>query len=471
MSKIFVENQKVLVSMKKMIDTLSDTMEQMQKQSRQIKILEDDTEKLFSGLSKVRTQSGITEKINQQTMKLQEQIDKITNEQKNLPDSNDIIEKVSESFESIRNNSKMIMKIADRVENVKDDLKKVSIETKKSSDVIPDISKIKEDINSISNRAKKIGELDKTISSIKEEIENVTMKAKPIENLNMQIGFMKNDIEAISERAVKIDELGVGVKSLKNDLEDMTTKANQISNISTQVDFVKNDIEAISERAVNLGTEITNLREKIGDFSTKRESKEFLENFEKMNSHFVNLKDEVGQNKNLLNEKISDISETLKRADSTTTEFHKKTDRVIQELQNVKKISDKTSDTNSKEVMGLLKLSEYQSNIRMQAESKYGTLEDIEKMAQQTTYIVNLFDRLSIETEQKIALPYEVRQWAVGKILDCADRWEVRFTDVFDRLITNLGRSLLKESIRIQQVREIFGIRAVDEIKNELGLS
>ena len=48
-------------------------------------------------------------------------------------------------------------------------------------------------------------------------------------------------------------------------------------------------------------------------------------------------------------------------------------------------------------MMALLKLSEYQSNIRMNAESKYGVTKDIEKMASQTADIVNLFDRISIE--------------------------------------------------------------------------
>jgi hypothetical protein len=85
--------------------------------------------------------------------------------------------------------------------------------------------------------------------------------------------------------------------------------------------------------------------------------------------------------------------------------------------------------------------------------------------------MVNLFDKLSIESDQKIALPHEVKQWAVSKILDCADRWEIRFTDVFRLLANQLGRDLLKEAIRIQQIRDIFGIRAVEEIKQELTVS
>jgi len=122
-------------------------------------------------------------------------------------------------------------------------------------------------------------------------------------------------------------------------------------------------------------------------------------------------------------------------------------------------------------MIALLKLSEYQSTIRMQAESKYGEAKDLEKMASQTINIVNLFDRLSIESGDKIPLPHEVRNWAVSKILDCADKWEIRFSEVFTILTNAIGRDLLKESIRIQQIRDIYGIRAVDEIRNELNIS
>ena len=74
-------------------------------------------------------------------------------------------------------------------------------------------------------------------------------------------------------------------------------------------------------------------------------------------------------------------------------------------MQELRSFAGKSSDHSSKEMMALLKLSEYQSSIRMNSESKYGVPKDIEKMASQTTDIVNLFDRISDETEEKIPLP------------------------------------------------------------------
>ena len=194
-------------------------------------------------------------------------------------------------------------------------------------------------------------------------------------------------------------------------------------------------------------------------------------NLENIKSEFMTLREYVGDNEDVLLEKISSISEMINRTEASSAEFHKKADSIIQELQEIRNATSKTSITTSNEVIGLLKLSEYQSNMRMLAESKYGTLQDIGKMTEQTTEIVNLFDRLSIESEKKIPLPHEVRQWALGAIFDCADKWEIRFDDLFKILLDSLGQNLLKESIRIQQVRDIFGIKAVDKIKNQLKMS
>ena len=196
-----------------------------------------------------------------------------------------------------------------------------------------------------------------------------------------------------------------------------------------------------------------------------------IKNLENIKSEFMTLREYVGDNEDVLLEKISSISEMINRTEASSAEFHKKADSIIQELQKIRSSTNKAAITTSNEVIGLLKLSEYQSNIRMLAESKYGTLQDIEKMAEQTAEIVNLFDKLSIESEKKMPLPHEVRQWAIGTMFDCADKWEIRFDDLFKTLLDSLGQNLLKESIRIQQVRDIFGIKAVEKIKTELKLS
>ena len=375
MSKIFTENQKILVSMKNMIDTLSLTIEQIQVQEKKLNLIEGDNERLFEGLEQVRNQSNIISKINTQTNELQERVEKISKINENSPNSNELMEKIDQSFDSIKNNSKMIIKIADRVENVKEDLN------------------------------------------------NVSSKAEPITKITAK-------------------------------MENMT-----------------DNIRSMRQKTSDLGNNIKNFQKKLDSIASKKNSPGVSGNLENIKSEFVTLRKYVGENSDELQDKILGLSDTLNRVNSSSAEFHEKSDSIIQELQKIEKVTNKSSSSTSNEIIGLLKLSEYQSGIRMQSESKYGTLQDIEKMAQDTTEIINLFDSMSIETENKIPLPYEVKQWAISTIFDCADRWEISFSGLFKKMLELLGKDLLKEAIRIQQVRDIFGIRAIDEIRNELGLT
>ena len=362
MTKIFKENQKILVAMNDMIDTLSSSMIQIQKQSKQINIIEEDTERLFSGLNQMKGNTKIITKLNEQTVKLEEKIKSIEQSHKSTSKTDELVQTVSESLDSIRNNSKMIMKVADRVDDLKDEIKTVAKEARSTSGITEQIDDLRNSIKSISNRT---GDIGNDMSNIKNEIGGI------VKDTNIS------------------SVLGDGLKTFKTEIE----------------------------------------------------------------------------------EKISGLSNLINRSDSLASEFHKKTDKVVQEIEGIKNVTNKASNDSSKEVLALLKLSEYQSGIRMNAESKYGDMKDIEKMTADTIDIINLFDKLSIESNEKIPLPHEVRQWAVGKIFDCADKWELRFSEVFQILVDNLGKGLLKEAVRIQQVRDIFGIRAVDEIRNELNIS
>ncbi|MDX1533145.1 MAG: chemotaxis protein, partial [Nitrosopumilaceae archaeon] len=148
MTKIFGENQKVLVSMKTMIDSLTAAIEHIQKQSKQMNILEEDTQKLFAGLNQVRAQSNLVTKINDQAAKLQEQIQKIEEEGKSSAETQKLSEKVSESMDSIKNNSQMIIKIAQRVDEVRDDLRKVSAKTEVVSTVGTELEGLKKNLES-----------------------------------------------------------------------------------------------------------------------------------------------------------------------------------------------------------------------------------------------------------------------------------------------------------------------------------
>ena len=379
MSKIFAENQKILISLKSMVDAVNSSLEQIQKNSRQMNILEEDTQRLFSGMTQVKTHSTLIEKINDQVNRLQDQVGKVRQKQESIPDTNKIMQSVADNLDSIRNNTKMIMHMSEKTEKIREELKNVSSETEK------------------------MAHLEETISNLKSDIGSMSTKTEPLLNLDSQIR-------------------NVGIE-----IDSLIKKTDSLSSLS-------DDIR-------NVNAEFGSFRENV-----------------------------LGRTKEL-DEKMSDFAELLNRNSASISEFNKKTHEIAQQLQEIRGITHKTSQSTSREVMGLLRLSEFQSNIRMRSESKYGTLEDIQKMVAQSVDMINLFDRLSVETETKMPLPLEVKQWSISKIFDCADRWEVRFTDVFRLLITELGSDLVKESIRMEQVRDLFGIRAVDEVRHELNIS
>ena len=458
MTKIFGENQKVLVSMKGMIDTLTSTLEHIQKQSKQINIIEDDTQKLYAGLNQVRTQSNLVNKINDQTSKLQGEINRISDLQKSSK-SQELSQQVEDSINSIKNNSEMIIKIAQRVDEVRDSLRKVSGKTDSFLEIGSEMGKLKNSIEEISGKTGKLETGSQIIESLKQELGRIAEGSGDGTNLKTELDAIKITIDAISSKASKIDSLGGVIEGLKQQFETIASKANSVDNLS---------LESIKEVA----GKIDKIEDEIGALAQRADSTAFVgEGLKSVQDDFANFKENVFGKTNSIEEKIASVSDILKRQDASTVEFHKKSEKLFEEMQVVKNVTNKVSSDSSKEMMALLKLSEYQSNIRMNAESKYGDAKDIEKMASQTANIVNLFDKISIELGEKIPLPHEVRQWAVSKILDCADKWEIRFSDVYSILTNAIGRDMFKEAVRIQQIRDIYGIRAVDEIRKDLNIS
>lgn len=427
MSKIFAENQKILISLKSMIDGVNSSLDQIQKSSRQITILEEDTQRLFHSMNQVKAHSNVIEKINDQINRLQNQVNKIHQDQENIPDTNKLLQSLADNLDSTKNNTKMIMHVSEKTEKIREEIKSVAHRAESLSNLGPEIEKVKKSTDELSNKTKQL-------SDLRSEIEEV-----------------KKSTKEISERAEKMRHLEEGISNLKTEIERVVTKTEPILGLDSQIRNVGSEIDSLIKKTDSLG--------------------ELGNDIRNVNAEFINFKNNVLGKTGEIEEKMSDFAELLNRNSASISEFNKKTHEISQQLNEIRSITHKTSQNTSREVMGLLRLSEFQSNIRMRSESKYGTLEDIQKMVSQTVDIVNLFDRLSIESETKMPLPLEVKQWSMSKILDCSDRWEIRFTDVFRMLLSELGADMVKESLRMEQVRDLFGIRAVDEVRHELNIS
>ena len=415
MAKIFGENQKVLVAMKGMIDTLASTLEEIQKQSRQINNIEADTQKLYSDLNQVRTHSNIITKLNTQTTKLQNELQKITEEQRAIKSSK-LVSRVEESTNSIKNNSQMIIKIGQYIDEIKDNLRTV---TKKTDQVLAtnsDIEKLRSSIDDIAIKTSKMETSGQIVESLRQELGHVASKISEYDNLVSDLAAIKIMIDSLSSKAAKIDS------------------------VSLVIDSLKQEFDTISSDTLSAKTQSSSAIAELGNKIDKIESD------------------------------INNVSSTLKKQDESVEAFHNISDKLFHEIQVLRDTTSKSSDNSSKEMVALLRLAEYQSSIRMNGESKYGSTKNLEDMAKQTVAIVNLFDKVSVESGEQIPLPHEVRQWAVSKILDCADKWEIRFSDVYSILANTLGRDMLKDVIKIPQIRDIYGIRAVDELRQDLNI-
>ncbi|QLH08472.1 chemotaxis protein [Candidatus Nitrosotenuis sp. DW1] len=449
MAKIFSENQKVLISIRDMIDTLASAIEQIQKQSKQINIIEEDSQRLFAGLNQVRSQASLVTKLHDQTSRLQDQVNKISQVQKESPSSESIMKSVSDNMASTQNNTHMIIKIAQRIDGIKENLDDISSKTEKISSVGTEIEDLKRKIQSIYDKSEKTN-LESEILSLKQNLNDIAEKTESTSGIMAELESIKGQIMQVSDKAAQMDSFGDKIQGLQQELLSNMARTEAIKHLSGEVQKIESEINSLVKRAdatAFVGEGLKSVQEDLAGF-----------------------KDAVFNKTNTIDQKVSAISELFKRSDASASEFHKKADQLFQNMQEIRTITNKSSSNVSKEVIGLLKLSEFQSNLRILSESKYGELKDIERMAEQTASIVNLFDRISIESDEKLSLPQEVRQWAMSKMLDSADKWEIRFTDLFAVLIDKLGKELVKENIRIQQVRDIFGIRGVDEIRKELDL-
>ena len=454
MTKIFGENQKILVSMKGMIDALASTLEHVQRQSKQINVIEDDTQKLYAGLRQARVQSDLVGRINDQTARLEKEVTRVADEQR-ASGSQGLAEKVEESMNSIRNNSQMIIKMAQRIDEVRDDLRRIAGKTDSLAGIGTEMDSLREGIREMSAKS---GADGRAVESLRQELGRITDGVSSVSGLGAEMETIRAAIESISAKASGIDALGVVIDGLRE----------QFGQISSKVDAAS----GADGRAAKLEAKMDRIEADLGLLAKKAgEAAAVGEGLVDVRSEVTGLRQEVAGKTEAIGQEISSISDALKRQGEDAAEFRARTDRIYQELQSVRAGAARSSDNSSKEMMALLQLSKYQSSIRMSAESKYGTSAEIEAMVGQTAAIVRLFEEVSEESGGGMPLPDEVRQWATGKILDCADRWEVRFSDVYAILVNAMGRDMLKESIRIQQVRDIYGIRAVDEIKADLNIS
>ena len=389
--KIFADNQKVMVSIKSVIDSVASSLEEIHRQSRQINMLEEDTKKIFAGLNQARDRSASVARLEAQSAAMKDAIARV---EKAAPGA-ELARQVGDSVNSIRNNSQMIIKIAQRVDEVREQLREVSGKAEAVGRAIPELEAIRARVDEAASKA---GEPPAGMAELRAELEKVASGGAG--RLGAEMERIGSAIAEISEKADRMAGLEVVVNGLKRQFDEIAARADPAGALSAEMESLKSKMDELVRGAPEVAavrTEVSSLRGELAERAGAIETR---------------------------------LAEIGGRA--------------------------------SEDAGNLMRLSEIQSRVRMASESKYGGPEEISRMCS------GLAEMGALSAGD--GGPEEAQRWAVGKIMDCADKWEVRLAEVMEKLRAAAGDKRLAGLVRIQQVREIYGTRGADQVKSDLGL-
>ena len=358
------------------------------------------------------------------------------------------------------------------------------------------ISSITESTKTISKEIKTISKIfidsHKILESMKVMISTLSSTMQHIDKHSKQITLLENESQKIQTGLMQLNQRANSVKTssiIKEDIEKRLATIENESNFAQVKETMSECLEntKIGAQALEKISASLNNTADAGKIESKLDSNaKMLEDVGKLlHSH---AQEQDGMDKNIeseISEKISTISREVAglreqiRGVSETQKTDELTEYVgsmvsktevlmgipaeLLELQSrLNAIEVKISEKGSNEKQPSVTLLEYQVKIRMISESKYGDADDLQYMASQTSEI------LEIVGKDKGA---NVSKWGVSRILECADRWELRFSDALSMMKDTLSADVLKEAIRIKQVKDVYGVRAVEDTKSLLNIT
>ena len=166
-------------------------------------------------------------------------------------------------------------------------------------------------------------------------------------------------------KASKIDSLGGVIDGLRQQFETVSAKASSI------------DIQGI-ESIKDLAGKIDKIETEIGTLSQRADSTAFVgEGLKSVQEDFSTFKQNVFNKTDSIEQKISSVSDIVKRQDESTVEFHKKSEKLFDEIQAVKNVTNKTSNdlekSSSIDIQGIESIKDLAGKID-KIETEIGTL-------------------------------------------------------------------------------------------------
>lgn len=462
MSRIFAENQEVLVSMKAMIDGLAEAVESMHESAREAGALKEDTRKLFAGLEGVRARSDAIAGFADQASRLGDRIEAIERRGREAAGTEAVSRKVSECMESIRSMSAMLAKIAGRVDEGVDGLKEVSARTETVLAAGREIEEIKKALWVIGERTKRMegggGDASAAVETVvRDGLKMISDRAAAA--VKAEAGAVAAEVSAVHKEvaraasaagaARKAGSVGKAVDEIKAHMAGASSRyGQQLDGMEGRLGSIESAVEALAKAS--------------GDPASVQEA---------VKAGIAGLGGDLAGKAADMERRAGALAEAAARSDESAAGLHAKVDEALGLLRGPAEARERHSGGLPGEAMALLRLSEYESAMRMHAESKYGGAQDLASMAARTAEMARILGSIPAEAGGGRAMPDEAGRWAVSKILECADRWDVRFSDALDALVSGLGGDALKGAVRVQQVKDIYGARAATEMCARLGIA
>ena len=390
--------------------------------------------------------------------------------QKSLASMKGVLDGLADALEAFQKQTRKIGALEDDTQKLFAGIAEMRSHARTIARLDSQAAKMAETVRGIDERTKRADGLGEIARRVEEGFGSMKGGPEAMARIGGHVEAMRGEIGGLLARASAAESMGGDIARLKSILEEVQAKgaggaeiAAEVSGIAGRVSelaglpdgviALQKRLEEISAAAGALGPAVEDLRGQVGRIAEG-------------GAGVAALREEVAA---MVKEGVASVSDALGRSEGEAAEVRRRVEEIAGEVRALREEGQRSSGSPSAEVMAMLRLSEFQASVRMAAESKRGEVADLERMASQTAEAVGAFDRLAAESGPGVRLPVGVRQWAVSKMLECAERWEIRFSDLLGVMRERLGAELMREAVRAEQVREAYGARAVDELEGILG--
>ena len=453
LSKAVASDKSRMPAISGMSESLAAVLVQIQKQSRQIAGLKKETQGLFEGLEEISGRSeSKRSSMESRLHDVQQKIEKIA-EIQGQADSEAVAEKINDSVRSIIEDSESIAGLSRALDATRNEIRVVGARAASATGTGIEIDALRTEISGMAD-AVNAGSVSS--AHLKQEFDSL---ADRVDAVAKSSSGMQEDIREtlgqVAAETAKIKDVDAVLDGFKKQLDTITSRTESAARIEIP--------ESVTGRLESIGSEIAVLAKSADEAALTKDS------LDRVREELVSVKSDIAGIIGIMDQKMSSASGILQRQQEDASELYRKIDEMYSRIQEIKGSSDESAREASNETTRLLRLSEYQSAMRMSSESKYGDLDTIREMSAKTAGINEVFGGGGGDNDGPGGLPPDVGRWAVSKILDCADRWEIRFVDVYSIMKESMGADMVRRFINMSQVRDIYGIRAVNEINEESG--